>query len=385
MLVGSAAALILARLIIRGETTCQCERCLPPGGMCGWVQSSPLFQRDSSIALASLLVSVVESFGPTGIGSDSMPSSPRASVVIPAFRARDQIGVALNSLAGQSWTGLLETIVVASGDDECAEWIAKHYPAVRVISSPKRLWPGEARNVGVRASQGDVIAFMPADGEVTTEWLEQRMSGHERGADLVGGSVLNGRPCHPVSTAEYLLEYSALMPIRSLLEEQQIPHAVSFKRAVFDLIGCYSEDTQTGEDTLFNQKCVEEGLAVVYLPTAGLIHKGNRSIGKMCRHAYEHGRGLVQCVDAHGLKASVGPMSQPAVTAAWRMLLLYPILGFKAKALRLARFAPLQLVTLMVLAPIVFLGLLATGWGAWMEYLRIRDKTGEGSPLSRSS
>lgn len=295
-------------------------------------------------------------------------SKPRASVIIPAFQARHHIDAALDSLKRQSCVGAFETIVVASGDDGCAEHVRSCYPAVRVIRSSARLWPGLARNVGVRAARGDVIAFMPADGEVTREWLEQRMRHHDHGADLVGGSILNGAPRHPVAYAEYLLEYSALMPIERLLKEQQIPHAVSFKRAVFDLVGYYPENVETGEDTLLNQRCVKRGLRINYVPGAGLIHRGNRSLVGMCRHAYAHGRGLAQCVDAYGLEAATGPMHQSPIAAVWRMLMVYPIVGFWAKVQRLAHFAPMQLVVMLALAPLVLIGLFATGWGAWTQY-----------------
>lgn len=300
------------------------------------------------------------------------------SVVIPAFRARHQIDRALDSLMRQSYTGSIEIVVVVSGNDGCAAHLRENYPGVRLVEALGRLYPGAARNAGVRVAGGNVIAFMPADGEATENWLEQRMTLHEGGADLVGGSIVDGLPWHPVGHAEYLLEYSALMPIDALLEEQAIPHALSFKRRVFDLVGCYPEHTGTGEDTLFNKRCVEAGLDVVFAPDAGLLHSGSRSLLTMWRHAYRHGRGLTECVASNELEASIGPMSQSTLAAFSRMLVVYPLVGFQAKLCRLARFAPARLAALGLLAPIIFSGLMATGWGAWRQYRQLRSGSSAG-------
>jgi glycosyltransferase involved in cell wall biosynthesis len=297
---------------------------------------------------------------------------PDASVVIPAFRARHQIDGALNSLARQTYAGPVEIVVVASGHDACAAHVRANHPGVSVVDVSRRLWPGEARNIGIQVASGGVVAFMPADTEASAEWLEQRMVRHQNGVDLVGGSIVDGLPRHPVGHAEYLIEYSALMPIKALLEEQSIPHALSFRREVFDLVGGYPEHTATGEDTLFNKRCIDAGFKVTYAPDAGLIHWGNRSLWAMWRHAYRHGRGLAQCVSSSELKAAIGSMSQPALPALWRMLVVYPLIGFHAKFRRLARFAPIRLVGLFMLAPIVLSGLIATGLGAWRQYRGLR-------------
>jgi GT2 family glycosyltransferase len=293
---------------------------------------------------------------------------PAASVVIPAYRARAQIDGALDSLAAQTFHGEFETIVVVSGNDGCAEYLEEDHPTVRVLNSRERLWPGRARNLGVRAAQGEVIAFMPADARATRNWLEARIAVHDRGADLVGGSILNGDPRHPVACAEYLLEYSALLPVMGLLEAQTIPHAVSFRRSVFDRVGFYPEDTTTGEDTLFNRRCVEAGLQVAYAPEAGLFHSGNRSLGALCRHAHAHGRGLVQCMAHHGLASAIGPLDQSLGRAGWNSLVGYPSAGMRAKVARLARYSPRTLVPFLVVSPLVAVGLLATGIGAFSQY-----------------
>jgi len=298
--------------------------------------------------------------------------TPEASVIIPAYRAIAQLDAALRSLERQNYSAAFEVLVVNSGGQSYRYRTGRPNMAVRVLDFEDRLWPGAARNAGLRAARGEIIAFMPADALATRSWLAERVAAHEDGADLVGGAVLNGRPHNVVARAEYLLEYSALMPNARLLREQDIPHALSFKRHVFDSVGAYPEETTTGEDTIFNGRCLDAGLKAAFAPKAGLAHLGSKSLSEMWRHAFAHGVGLMQCAETFGLKSSIGGSEQGLGAAAIRMAVIYPVAGSIAKFKRLARFAPERLLSYFALLPLIFSGQLATGVGAWFEYSRIR-------------
>jgi hypothetical protein len=217
-------------------------------------------------------------------------------------------------------------------------------------------------------------------------WQSTR-PGHETKRTLRGswGGEANGTPTSLVGTAGYLLEYSALLPIQRLLRKQDIPHAVLFRRAAFDSVGQYPEDTLSGEDTLFNRRCVRAGLSVGYAPRAGLAHRNLTSVRELLAHARAHGRGLAQCVDRYGLGSVIGAPNQALATGAARMLVLYPLLGIWTKVKRMARFAPRRLPQLIGLSPLIFAALVATGWGAWSESRAARVRAPLGPKTSRAS
>ncbi|MGZ8794350.1 MAG: glycosyltransferase family 2 protein, partial [Gaiellaceae bacterium] len=73
------------------------------------------------------------------------PHRPAVSVVVPAYEARTVIDEALRSLVAQDLEEPYEVIVVDSGTDEAADYVAAAYPDVRVVRSGRRLWPGQAR------------------------------------------------------------------------------------------------------------------------------------------------------------------------------------------------------------------------------------------------
>jgi glycosyltransferase involved in cell wall biosynthesis len=270
----------------------------------------------------------------------------------------------LKSLQRQVVDVPFEIIVVTSGTDGCTGYLREAYPQVRVLSSERKLLPGVARNLGVEASRGEVIAFASADTRAAPGWLRERLRLHAAGFDLVGGSILNGTPRSWIGTAGYLLEYSALLPVEALLREQDIAHALSFRRSVFQRVGPYPEDVVTGEDTIFNRRCLRAGLRLAFASAAGLYHENPTKLDDFLRHASHHGRGLAQCMEKYGLPAAIDP---PEATGLRRRLAgtaRYTALGLAAKYRRVIRYAPRWLPSLVMTTPLIVVGSIWTAWAA---------------------
>ncbi|HET9152645.1 MAG TPA: glycosyltransferase [Solirubrobacterales bacterium] len=292
---------------------------------------------------------------------------PAVSVVIPAFNARDLIGRALESLYAQEVDAPFEIIVVASGEDDCADYLREHHSSVRVHHRGDRMLPGRARNVGVRMALGEVIAFASADTRADRRWLSERLRLHREGCDLVGGSILNGTPHSWIGTAGYLMEYSALLPVEALLRQQDIAHALSFAHSVFELVGGYPEDIATGEDTIFNQRCLNAGLRLGFAPRAGLYHDNLRHLGEFLRHAADHGRGLAQCIERYNLATSFSVADASSLWGRAAATFRYTTLSLQAKYRRVARYAPRFLPALMACTPLIAAASAVTAWSTLNE------------------
>jgi glycosyltransferase involved in cell wall biosynthesis len=289
---------------------------------------------------------------------------PAASVVIPAFNARDLIGRALKSLYAQELDAPFEIIVVVSGGDECVDYLREQHPLVRVHHSEERMLPGPARNAGVRMAVGEVIAFASADTRAEPHWLSERLRLHRAGCDLVGGSILNGTPKSWIGTAGYLMEYSALLPVEALLRQQDVAHALSFTRSVFEMVGGYPEDIATGEDTIFNQRCLAAGLRLGFAPRAGLYHDNPRDLGELFHHAAGHGRGLAQCIERYDLATSFSGADGKSVWGRVAATFRYTALAMTAKYRRVARHALRVLPALVACTPLIAAGSAVTAWSA---------------------
>jgi hypothetical protein len=300
--------------------------------------------------------------------------APVISVIVCSYNTLHQIDHALSSLHEQDIEDPFEVIVVDSGTDGAADYVRSAYPDVRVVRSAQRLWPGAARNAGLRAAAGTYVAFLPADGVAKPDWLRRRVAKHREGYPAVGGSITNGTPRHPVGTAGYFLEYSALIPSEKVLAEQEIPHCLSYDRSLFDRLGQFPQEADTGEDTLFNERLLAAGVEIGFDAGVQLDHLNLNGFVPYLRHEYEHGRGLAQCVEHYGFRSPIGPSDQGSVAAALRMFGLYPARRWFNALRRVGRGRPTWGLAYLALSPLIWAGLLATSLGAWREWRSVRSR-----------
>lgn len=102
------------------------------------------------------------------------------SVVIPTFNCAGFIEETLSSVAGQSCKDL-EIIVVDDGSSDDTVSHAENYVnqnniRARVISNTRKKGAAGARNTGIDAAQGDMIAFIDADDKWLPEKLEHQLA-----------------------------------------------------------------------------------------------------------------------------------------------------------------------------------------------------------------
>lgn len=111
----------------------------------------------------------------------------KVSVIIPVFNVEEHLERCLESVAGQTHTDL-DIVLVDDGSTDASPRILKDFAQrdsrVRVISQPNA-GVSAARNAGLDAATGDLVAFVDAD-----DWLEPHTykvlsrAIEERGVDL---------------------------------------------------------------------------------------------------------------------------------------------------------------------------------------------------------
>src|SRR6185369_12201140 len=89
---------------------------------------------------------------------------PTVSVIIPAFRARDTIARAVDSLRAQSYADW-EAVVVSDDGNDYRSALADD-PRLRFAGvGPVATGPAAARNRGLEVAHGQLIAPLDADDE----------------------------------------------------------------------------------------------------------------------------------------------------------------------------------------------------------------------------
>jgi glycosyltransferase involved in cell wall biosynthesis len=148
------------------------------------------------------------------------------SVIIPARNAASTLGRTLDAIAHQDLGEPFEVIVIDDGSADRTAEIAHGYAPHVAVMSQRAAGPGPARNRGVAAASGELLAFTDADCFPAPDWLREGLAALN-GADLVQGCVLPdpAAPLGPfdrtvsVDREHGLYETANLFVRRSLFDE----------------------------------------------------------------------------------------------------------------------------------------------------------------------
>lgn len=91
-----------------------------------------------------------------------MTTNPLISVIIPAYNAADTIAAAISSALAQTYRPL-EILVVDDGSTDKTSQVADSFGDQIRFLSQANAGPAAARNLGLRESRGELIAFLDAD------------------------------------------------------------------------------------------------------------------------------------------------------------------------------------------------------------------------------
>lgn len=114
------------------------------------------------------------------------------SIIIPSYYSQSTIGECLRSLTARRTKEKFEILVVNSSIDETTKIVKEHFPTVQFIQLEKRAFAGTARNIGIKKTKGDIVAFVDADCVPSSNWLSKVISWHRKGYRVVGDSIVNG-------------------------------------------------------------------------------------------------------------------------------------------------------------------------------------------------
>lgn len=228
-----------------------------------------------------------------------MHDTPLMSVVVLAYRNDDTLAAAVGSLLDQERAEVTEIIVVVSGVEESGK-IQHELPQVRVLESLERLLPGAARNVGVEAARGSIVAFLAADCIAEPGWVQHRLLAHDAGHLCVGSAVTIAGPRTPSSWGHYYSLFPNRLPSRPAgivsLPDAAV-HSTSFRRELLLEAGSFPNDVAAGEDTEMIQRLGERGVEIWFEPAVRTAHLEPTSLMTALKDHWRRGR-LRATVDA---------------------------------------------------------------------------------------
>src|SRR5439155_24344554 len=112
---------------------------------------------------------VAGAFADAPFAAERQRTWPRVSVVVCAYNAADTLEDCLAALDRLTYPDY-EIILVNDGSKDRTGEIARAHPRVQVIDTPNAGLSG-ARNVGLAAATGDILAYTDADTRADRDWL----------------------------------------------------------------------------------------------------------------------------------------------------------------------------------------------------------------------
>jgi glycosyltransferase involved in cell wall biosynthesis len=200
----------------------------------------------------------------------------RTSVVIPCRNAARTVRDAVVSALEQSEPPAEIVVVDDASDDDSAD-VARQTGA-RVVCNASRRNAGGARNAGMDATRGDLLAFLDADAVAPKNWLARARQVLERDPSVVGvgGRIANGRPGR-WGELDYYLNHSEWIAAGRPGEKASIPTmAIVYRREAIGPVRF--PETNTGEDTAFALAVTgrTKGARLWYDPGIVVTHRHER-------------------------------------------------------------------------------------------------------------
>jgi glycosyltransferase involved in cell wall biosynthesis len=178
---------------------------------------------------------------------------PRVSVIIPTYNRAHLIGQAIDSLLAQTYHDF-EVIVVDDGSTDNTQAVLSRYGDRITYIFQKNAGPSAARNTGIRASKGELLAFLDSDDMMSPTKLALQVAYLEAHPEV--GVVYSGW--------QYLSEDGTTVQgevrpdregeiLKDLLVEGYLfpPVAALMRRECIDRVGVFDESLPTYEDPEF--------------------------------------------------------------------------------------------------------------------------------------
>jgi GT2 family glycosyltransferase len=215
---------------------------------------------------------------------------PSISVVVCTYNGKRTIRDCLEGLKRVDYPNF-EVIVVNDGSTDGTEVIAKEY-GFRVISIPNG-GLSNARNVGMRASKGEIVAYIDDDAIPDPQWLTYlAVTFQTTNHAGVGGP--NIPPIDDGPIAECVANAPG-GPIHVLLTDNEAEHIpgcnMAFRKAALEAIGGF--DTQfriAGDDVDLCWRIQKQGWTLGFNPAAMVWHHRRNSIKNYWKQQLNYGK-----------------------------------------------------------------------------------------------
>ena len=216
---------------------------------------------------------------------------PSLSVVICAYNAEATLDECLAHTCALDYPDL-EIVVVDDGSTDGTATVARAHPRARLVAVP-HAGLGTARNAGLRAATGDLIAYLDSDAYPDRDWPYYLVLGLDgRNAAGVGGPNL---PPVDDPVGAQVVARSPGGPVHVLITDNRAEHVpgcnMAFWRYALEAVGgCDPVYTSAGDDVDLCWKILDRGWEIGFHPAALVWHHRRPGLRTYLRQQRGYGR-----------------------------------------------------------------------------------------------
>ena len=238
------------------------------------------------------LAAATQAFGEAPFSSATQDRWPTVSVVVCAYNAADTLEDCLTALEALAYRNT-ELIVVNDGSRDATASIARRHAGVRVIDLLNG-GLGAARNAGLAAASGEIVAFTDADCRVDPDWLTYLVYPLVA-SDVVGVGGPNVVPPDDPWMAQCVARAPG-GPTHVMLDDHTAEHVpgcnMAFRRdALLTIDGFNPVYLRAGDDVDICWRLQARGLRIGFAPAALVWHHHRTSVQGYWRQQVGYGEG----------------------------------------------------------------------------------------------
>ncbi|WP_445627132.1 glycosyltransferase [Nostoc sp. DSM 114167] len=221
----------------------------------------------------------------------ALPEYPKVSVIVCAYNAERTMDSCLASLKELNYPNY-EVIVVNDGSSDRTLQITQRYDYVRLINQENK-GLSVARNVGMTAATGEIVAYTDSDCMADPDWLTYLVAKFlSSGLAAVGGPNLSPPEDSLVPAC---VAVSPGVPTHILLSDEVAEHIagcnMAFRRQVLQEINGFNPIFRTaGDDVDICWRLQDRGYTIGFSPAAIVWHFRRNTVAAYLKQQQGYGK-----------------------------------------------------------------------------------------------
>jgi cellulose synthase/poly-beta-1,6-N-acetylglucosamine synthase-like glycosyltransferase len=235
---------------------------------------------------------------------------PMVSVVVPIYNGEAELPELINCLLSQTYPqDRVEYLLVDNNSSDrtfsLLQKLADNQPVIRVLSEKQIQSSYAARNSGIRAAVGEILAFTDADCRPQPQWLHSLIQPlSDPDVMIVAGEIL----ALPGNTIlEQHAERQQTLSQKHTLAHEFCPYGqtanLAIRRTAFKTAGLFRPYLTTGGDADICWRILQSNIGrLEFAPDAIIQHRHRSTLKELASQWRRYGRSNRYLHDLHGVK-----------------------------------------------------------------------------------